>query len=592
MEKFLVCHIVNFEVSVLYTDLSFDKEYKISKHFNFDSFVKVYLEELMKVNKLIIVKKIITDSEQQYIRTVLLSAGINIVPEYMDYDEALINYSIRFTSNIRYNNYQLLYQYEENLNSVCVEVSGNEPKIINAKSMKLDYSLLGVNLEERDKLFANIIPEIVEDNIDVVYLTSDVFQGGYLREALRELCNNRRVFLEKDLFILGGYAKVYNEFNSYQNKYHIIIDAMPKIDLSLLILDKNNIVEHSIIDNNYKYYDSPKYINVLIFDDDYLQFKFNNKKFSIFVGALFPNIRKPSILKITTDFIDNTNLLRIKVENRGFGSIFKANLKKIEYIIREDDNLYDNNDEINYKLCVKCSGESYYCKLIRKDIYTIEELSYVIFENIHLIDENFIDEYLCRFVKQCIGRDISKLSLTDAILTILRSNNLYNSMDIDLINNILVNYKEGDYMMRAKMIADKCLINKEYKLAIKHYDNILDRVKYNDINMKFIDEVLFNKGVAMARILSFKDAYIIFKELNGRLDDDTVKLYYYFSMYFYDENLYNNSLEVIDSSIKDNINNILEKFGHDSILYKCSGRNTLLVNEMIEEWKNQVMERY
>lgn len=122
----------------------------------------------------------------------------------------------------------------------------------------------------------------------------------------------------------------------------------------------------------------------------------------------------------------------------------------------------------------------------------MKSLAFLFSKNIHLVDEKFVDNDLIEFVYECIGQDIGSMGLSEAVVLIsLESNNLYSKDEIDIVRYILSNYKDGDFIMRAKMIGDKCLINKEYNLAIKHYDNIILKTHFINIDEKIYENVLF-----------------------------------------------------------------------------------------------------
>lgn len=245
----------------------------------------------------------------------------------------------------------------------------------------------------------------------------------------------------------------------------------------------------------------------------------------------------------------------------------------------------------DFRLCIKRENiKPYYAHIIKKEIYTIEELSYFIYENIHLIDEDILDESFIKFVYETINEDISNLSFSDAIEVILRSNNLYSYDDIELIRNILTNYKEGDYLTRAKMIGDKCLINKEYFLALKHYNNILQRSEISNINQIFIDDVLFNKAITLARMLNFKDAYNIFEKIYKRSSSDENKFYYFMCMKMYDEAKYEKYKS--DDEMFEKIDEAVNGIGNNKIVYNVALRYSFMIDDVIEEWKHQVSEDY
>ena len=245
----------------------------------------------------------------------------------------------------------------------------------------------------------------------------------------------------------------------------------------------------------------------------------------------------------------------------------------------------------DFRLCIpRRNIKPYYSSIIKREIFTIEELSYFIYENIHLIDDDFIDKNLIEFVYNSIDEDISGFGLNDSIEVILRSNNLYLEEDVELIINILKNYREGDYLTRAKMIGDKCLINKDYNLALKHYNNILQRAEISVVDESFIFDVKFNKGVVLARMLNFKDSYQLFKELYELSEDEEVKFYCMLSLRYYDINKYNDMKKYDGDKIFESIDDIACNAKMDKIIYDNGMKYTVVIDDILDEWKHQVSE--
>lgn len=249
-------------------------------------------------------------------------------------------------------------------------------------------------------------------------------------------------------------------------------------------------------------------------------------------------------------------------------------------------------DMSEFRLCIKRKNITpYYSKIIKREIFTIEELSYFIYENIHLINDEFVDNKLCEFVYNCIGEDIRNFSIADAIGVIFNSNNLYGIEDTKLIINIVNNYKDRDFLNRCKMIGDKCLINKDYNVALKHYNNILEKENIINIDEEVIKNVKFNKGVTLARMLNFKDAYIVFRDLYRKYNEPDMKYCYYTSLKFYDNDLYEKLREENDdifSKIDEDTNDIVI----DNLIYNSGTRYMLVMDDIIDEWKSQICEEY
>lgn len=595
MKNLLIIQITNNEIKTLFCPLHIKDNYITNKYSSISEFITNNRPKLTQVNQVVVVGYEIDVTIKELISSkleaVIYDKYENVEIKFIDYATSLISYCIAFTSNIDYSNYQVLFQENDELLTYVVNEYGNETKKnITAKLLKtgIDFKKLAPKL--RDEKLCDITPKYIKDSTEVIYLTSDVFNGGYLNTALQILCIDRRVFLENDLFILGGYAYIYNK----------IVDN-PLVDYTIntphtwgnrlsLISYKNDDEKKEIIliDESVNYFDRVEDIYILNKSQNYIVLKLNDSLFKLPIGIFKKKLRKPNILKLSITI--SKDIIKIYVSDNGFGQFIKANNSQLVYYIR-GKYLKDNSltpCKSNISILKYISNFSYYSSMFDKEIYTMEELCYLIFENIHLINEEFIDDDLALFVKRYIGQDIKKLGFYQAIMNIMVNSCLYDRNDINHISDVLSNYAKGDFITKSKIIADKCLLKEEYNLAIKHYDSILSKNNVTTLDKNLIHSIKFNKAIALTRILYFKDAYLIFKELYDDDPSDTNELYYFLSMYFYDKNLYEKNYDLIPKSVKDNIFIIVKRLNEKHI---NETMNLLEVNELLDEWKGHIVDR-
>ncbi len=156
------------------------------------------------------------------------------------------------------------------------------------------------------------------------------------------------------------------------------------------------------------------------------------------------------------------------------------------------------------------------------NIYSLEELSYFIYNNIYVIEADIIDDKLIKFIKEDVGEyaladRIEYLmqnggGLSQIVVTILKYVDYYNEAEIDEIKDILETLNTQKVYERLKSRADSYLNNKFYYKAIITYNKIIEGNVDTSLSGIFYANVYNNMGVAYARMLLFEQAVYYFKE--------------------------------------------------------------------------------
>ncbi len=156
------------------------------------------------------------------------------------------------------------------------------------------------------------------------------------------------------------------------------------------------------------------------------------------------------------------------------------------------------------------------------NIYSLEELSYFIYNNIYVIEADIIDDKLIKFIKEDVGEyaladRIEYLiqnggGLSQIVVTILKYVDYYNDAEIDEIKDILETLNTQKVYERLKSRADSYLNNKFYYKAIGTYNKIIEGNVDTTLSGLFYANVYNNIGVAYARMLLFEQASYYFKE--------------------------------------------------------------------------------
>lgn len=155
-------------------------------------------------------------------------------------------------------------------------------------------------------------------------------------------------------------------------------------------------------------------------------------------------------------------------------------------------------------------------------IYTLEQLCYYIYNNIYMIEPDFISERLISFfdvgieekelAKKVEQMKNSKMSLGSILVFILKSVDYYSDNDIEKISKELAYMSSGSVHEKLKLRGDSFLRNESFCSAIKFYNKIITEERDRKLSGRFYSDVYHNLAVAYAGLFLFSEAAEAFKE--------------------------------------------------------------------------------
>lgn len=341
MKNIFVIQIKNDNtVKGLFTKFDLNEDYKITEHDNIFKAINAYERELDKDTEIVIVSDGFPESEKDSIISALNKYGVDAKPIYLDYREAFINYNIVFTRLTSYKNVALLFQREDNM--VLYHADFDKKDRLYVKVNDRIYENVGyeeLTLEEKDDRLLEILPLILDENIEILYLTTNAFSGGYMRKSLELLCKERRVFLEENLLILGGYAYIKNYYSS---NVDIVINSKytSPIRVSFDVKTKNGLDRQDIINFETRMYNEIEPVEIITYDESFIRFYITGnieKVVEICIAHLVRGINKPTRLRIAPIFSEDLDMLSIAVQDIGFGAFVKPTYMQVKKIISLKD---------------------------------------------------------------------------------------------------------------------------------------------------------------------------------------------------------------------------------------------------------------
>jgi len=173
-------------------------------------------------------------------------------------------------------------------------------------------------------------------------------------------------------------------------------------------------------------------------------------------------------------------------------------------------------------ICSKQSNLPYYIKDIDINIYSIEELSYYLYNHVYLVDEDFFSESLINYIENVLDQKLiangirqaktHKGGLVELISFVVKAASYYSERELaklqkelDLLGN-----KSGIERLKAK--GDILLSCKKYRNAFECYKYILLKKRDQNLSSEFYGNIYNNLGIICANMFKYKDAGNYFRQ--------------------------------------------------------------------------------
>lgn len=175
---------------------------------------------------------------------------------------------------------------------------------------------------------------------------------------------------------------------------------------------------------------------------------------------------------------------------------------------------------------ILCSGmrarQPYRIKTSDSCLYTIEELCYYLYNNIHVITDDFFSEELFGFIQSELKmteladklRNFMKqqASVKDIVVAILCSTDYYSEQEIKDLIRAMIRLEGLPIIKRMRMKADQCAEYKKYNLAAKQYEAILSHKDATVFSSEEYGNLLHNYATVLMHLSAIKDASVKFME--------------------------------------------------------------------------------
>lgn len=166
----------------------------------------------------------------------------------------------------------------------------------------------------------------------------------------------------------------------------------------------------------------------------------------------------------------------------------------------------------------------YYLESASLNIYSLEELSYYIENNLYLLGTEFMSEELCNWLEKELGlketaqklQDICKKNgtLSEFVLCMLGESGYCTRQKLQQIKTALQEMEHKSAYECGKLRADRYLQNHKYVNGINEYRKLL--ATEEEKNPVLVGDVWHNMGCAYARLFLFREAADCFQKAYER----------------------------------------------------------------------------
>lgn len=175
---------------------------------------------------------------------------------------------------------------------------------------------------------------------------------------------------------------------------------------------------------------------------------------------------------------------------------------------------------------ILCSGkraeEPLHIEMTDTVLYTIEELSYYLYQNVYLLADDFFKEPILVWLEQQVGKPelASKLrelnrtngTLKDKVVSVLCSTDYYSEREMKELITIMTKIEGIPLIKRRKMKADIYVHYGRFAFAAKEYEAILNCTEASILTAEEYGNLLHNYAIVLLYIGSIQEAADKFKE--------------------------------------------------------------------------------
>lgn len=166
------------------------------------------------------------------------------------------------------------------------------------------------------------------------------------------------------------------------------------------------------------------------------------------------------------------------------------------------------------------AARSYYIEESALNIYSLEELSFYIYENAFMLDSGLINDSLCDWIDHELKEDMlarelrtfleNEASINVLVGHLLRHVGYLTRDEIKRTLDVIASFEGKSQAQIEKIRSDYLMSNKRYLDAVRSYESILDKKLEMDDTLK--GDIMHNLACALSSLFLFKRAGSYFEQ--------------------------------------------------------------------------------
>lgn len=168
------------------------------------------------------------------------------------------------------------------------------------------------------------------------------------------------------------------------------------------------------------------------------------------------------------------------------------------------------------QVCAKESKNPYYIKALDKNVYSLEEINYFIYNHINLVYREFFSDTLFEYIEIELGlkemadglRHLADTdgSVQDFIKYILKESYYYSPNELSKIANAVMNIDNMTELERQKIEADTLYKDGKLESALNVYFDILNNMNNEEQTEVFYSKIAYSIGVIYSKMFMSANA--------------------------------------------------------------------------------------
>lgn len=251
----------------------------------------------------------------------------------IDHQEAFYYYALNQREELWIHNAVLFDYSRSNMRCFFMERNQNStPQLIDIREKNY-----GPLLGNRDTAFSDVIVDAFARRIySSVYLAGDGFEGDWMKQSLKYLCDGRHVFIGKNLYVKGACYGAMVEGGVLPWQYAYIGENEMKVNISLKVSEGGELSFYSLTSAGENWYEAKGECEILLSGSKEIDFWIqlpDSRQARIESLELTDLPNRPdrmSRLRISTEAVSDRRI-RVTIRDLGFGEIYRSSEKTWQY---------------------------------------------------------------------------------------------------------------------------------------------------------------------------------------------------------------------------------------------------------------------